>query len=81
LTGGEARSDEPLRPRLAISRPGREPLYLTSRSALDLIETDPQVGREWRKWRAIGGGRGVVILLRPDLLDRFGAEAAAPDDT
>ena len=61
---------EPLRPGLAVSQPDAEPIHIPHELARELIEDDPAIGREWRRWRARGGGRGLVILLRPDVLDR-----------
>jgi hypothetical protein len=61
--------DEPLQPGLAVDQPDGEPIHIPPELARELIETDAGVGREWRRWKGIGGDRGLVLLLRPDLLE------------
>jgi hypothetical protein len=61
--------DEQLQPRLAVDQPGGDPIHIPPELARELIETDSGVGREWSRWRGIGGGRGLVVLLRPDVLE------------
>jgi hypothetical protein len=60
--------DEPLKPALAVAQSGGELIYIPPDLARELIEMDAGVGREWRRWKGIGGGRGLVVLLRPDVL-------------
>ena len=61
--------DEQLQPGLAVDQPGGAPIHIPPELARELIETDAGVGREWSRWRGIGGGRGLVVLLRPDVLE------------
>jgi hypothetical protein len=61
--------DEPLQPGLAVAQSGGELIHIPPDLARGLIETDSGVGREWRRWKGIGGGRGLVVLLRPDVLE------------
>ena len=62
-------SDEQLQPGLAVDQPDGDPIHIPAELARELIETDSGVGREWSRWRGIGGGRGLVVLLRPDVLE------------
>ena len=57
--------DEPLQPGLAVDQLDGEPIHIPPELARELIETDAGVGREWRRWKGIGGDRGLVLLLRP----------------
>jgi hypothetical protein len=61
--------DVPLQPGLAVDQPDGEPIHIPPELARELIETDAGVGREWRRWKGIGGDRGLVLLLRPDLVE------------
>ena len=60
-----------VRPRIALSLPGGHLFVLSDKQANELVERDPVVAREYQKWRAMGGGRGRVILIQPDTVARI----------